>query len=90
MELKDAIYSRRSVRKYTDKIVDKETINELINAAVKAPSAMNAQPWVFYVIQDKDLLKELSDMLHHFLLYSQRNKDHSRKLIVVLLHRISC
>lgn len=61
MELKEAIFTRRSVRKYKDQPVSKETINTLIEAAIQAPSASNSQPWAFAVIQDPELLKSYSD-----------------------------
>lgn len=61
MEVKDAIYDRRSVREFTDNLVDKATVNELLAAAVQAPSAMNMQPWAFVVIQDKALLRAYSN-----------------------------
>ncbi len=68
MELKDAIYSRHSVRNFTPEMVDKQMIDELLNAAVQAPSAMNVQPWAFSVIQDNDLLKDLSTRAKTYLL----------------------
>jgi nitroreductase len=61
MELKEAIYTRRSVRKFKDQPVSKETINSLIEDAIQAPSATNSQPWAFVVIQDAELLKKYSD-----------------------------
>ena len=50
----DCIYTRRSVRKYLDKPVPKELIDELLNAAVMAPSAMNSQPWHFTIVEGKE------------------------------------
>lgn len=67
MNVKEAISTRRSVRDYTDRHVDKATVEELIHAAVQAPSAMNQQPWAFGVIQDKALLRALSDRAKHLL-----------------------
>jgi len=61
MELKEAIYHRRSVRDYTNQPVDRETVMDLVCAATQAPSAINQQPWEFVVIQDKALLKSYSD-----------------------------
>ena len=52
MELIDAITTRRSVRKYQDKPVEREKINQCIEAARLAPSACNSQPWHFIVIDD--------------------------------------
>ena len=61
MELMDAIYKRRSVRAYADRKVDKAIVTTLIKTAIQAPSALNAQPWAFAVIQDAARLKQYSD-----------------------------
>jgi len=55
MEVKEAIRKRRSVRKYKDKLVTDEIIDELIEAARLAPSGNNVQPWRFYVVRNKEL-----------------------------------
>lgn len=61
MEVLEAIQIRRSVRAYTDQPIDKAMVTALMQAATMAPSAVNHQPWVFAVIQDKQLLKSYSD-----------------------------
>ena len=61
MELMNAIYGRRAVRAYTSDPLDEDIIKTLLDAAVHAPSAMNAQPWAFAIIQDRTLLRSLSD-----------------------------
>jgi nitroreductase len=48
-----AIYQRRAVRKYKDQPVERELIEEVIDAGRMAPSAVNRQPWEFYVLTDK-------------------------------------
>jgi len=55
MEALDAIRTRRSVRKFTDKLIPKEVIDKLLEAAMSAPSARNQQPWHFVVIDDKNI-----------------------------------
>ncbi len=45
------IENRRSIRKYTKTAIPEQDIREIIEAAVKAPSAKNRQPWNFIVIQ---------------------------------------
>ena len=50
---------RRSIRKYLDKEVSDEIIEELLHAAMSGPSACNRRPWIFYVIKDQDKLSEL-------------------------------
>lgn len=57
------IYSRRAVRKYKKKSVDPEFILQLIEAGRMAPSAMNRQPWHFYVISGSKRIKELSQAI---------------------------
>lgn len=53
--------SRQSDRKYSDKAVEKEKIERIIEAGRIAPSACNAQPWKFIVVDDKTLLGQLAD-----------------------------
>ena len=59
MELKEVLYKRRSVRKYTEEAVSDEMIEELLHAAMSGPSACNQKPWEFYVITNPDKLEEL-------------------------------
>jgi nitroreductase len=49
MDVKQAIQTRRSVRKYLDRPVPKELVIEILEAANLAPSATNRQPWEFVV-----------------------------------------
>jgi nitroreductase len=57
----EAILSRRSVRRYKARQIGQETIRILLEAAVRAPTAAHQEPWGFVVIQDKDILKKISD-----------------------------
>ena len=54
------LLDRKSIRKFTDKIISEEDITKLLTAAMQAPSACNQQPWEFIVVDDKALLVELS------------------------------
>ena len=56
----EAIFTRRSIRKYQDKKIEKEKIEKLLKAAMQAPSAWNQQPWEFLVIEDEETLKKLA------------------------------
>ena len=49
----NAIYLRSSVRQYTDEPVDIRDIEKLMRAAMAAPSAVNQQPWEFYIARDE-------------------------------------
>lgn len=55
------IYTRRSIRKYTDQAIPGETINRIIKAGMNAPSAGNEQPWHFVVINDRNILNTIAD-----------------------------
>lgn len=52
MDVKTAIETRFSVRKFEDKPVEREKINQCLEAARLAPSACNSQPWHYIVIDD--------------------------------------
>jgi nitroreductase len=58
----DAINTRCSVRHYTPDKLDRDTIHVLLDAAVRAPTAIHAEPWAFVVIQDTQLLRHVSDV----------------------------
>jgi len=60
MNVKEAIYTRRAVREFKDTAVDQETIRQLIDAAIQAPSAVNQQPWSFCVVRDQAVLAQIS------------------------------
>lgn len=55
----DNIATRVSVRSYLDKPVEDAKIEQMLRAAMAAPTAMNRQPWHFVVINDKVQLKAL-------------------------------
>jgi len=59
MDAMEAILSRRSIRRYTDKPVPQEVITELLKVAMSAPSASNEQPWHFVIIDDRRILDEI-------------------------------
>jgi len=65
-----AIYHRRAVRAYRPEQPPEAQIRELLEAAVQAPTAMHLEPWGFAVVQDRALLKRLSDRAKSLLLKS--------------------
>lgn len=54
------IFARRSIRKFLPTMVEDEKIEQLLRAAMAAPSAGNQQPWEFYVVRDKRVIQDLS------------------------------
>ena len=63
----EAIYARRAVREYQTTSPGRGLINELIDAAAQAPSAMNLQPWSFCVIEGVERLADYSEEAKAFL-----------------------
>lgn len=60
MDIIEAIYTRRAVREFTAEPVDDKALRQIIDAAIQAPSAVNQQPWSFFVVRDKALLAQIS------------------------------
>lgn len=75
----DTIFTRRSVRKYLDKPVEKEKIERLLRAAMQAPSATNQQPWEFLVITEKPKV----EFLANFSPYAKLLKDAPMAIVVL-------
>lgn len=59
----DFIYNRQSIRKFKDTPIPKEDIMELLKAATFAPSAKHQQNWHFVVLQNKDMINEMADIV---------------------------
>lgn len=55
------ILDRRSIRRYTSEPVTDNEIRAILECAMQAPSAMDARPWQFVVVDDRDTLNTLSD-----------------------------
>ena len=55
----EAIKMRRSIRRFAPKEIPDKIIEQMLEAARLAPSAINRQPWRFLVVKDKQLRKEL-------------------------------
>ena len=63
MDLLTALRSRRSIRRYTDRPVLPAVIDQLLEAATRAPSSHNSQPWRFVVITTASVKAELADRM---------------------------
>lgn len=59
MDLLDAIFTRRSIRKYSGEQVSQGEIQTILKAAMYAPSANNQQPWHFLVIDDVGIMDQI-------------------------------
>ena len=63
MELKECIYTRRSIRKYKPDSIPHEVLEELMEGAAMAPSGVNLQPWYFVVIETPKEVKKYTELM---------------------------
>ena len=60
MEFAEVVRKRRSIRRYKETPVPRESIVKLLEAARLAPSAAHRQPWHFIVVQDRETIGKLA------------------------------
>jgi len=63
MDLFDAIYARKSVRSFTPKIIENESLIQLVRAAMAAPSACDIRPWEFILVTKRQTLDKLANIM---------------------------
>ena len=59
MTVKEAIETRKSIRKYSTKPIEAEKLTRVLEAGRLAPSAMNLQDWKFIAVTDPEKIKEM-------------------------------
>ena len=65
MEKLGYILDRRSIRRFKDQNIDRDTVKQLVTAAMYAPSAVNRQPWHFVVIDQRQMLNKIMGIHPH-------------------------
>lgn len=75
----ETIFNRKSVRSYTDQPVDMDQLMMLVRAGMAAPTGMNRQPWDFFIVQDKEAMKALSEKLP----YARMLKEAQAAIVVI-------
>ncbi len=78
MDIIEKILSRKSIRQYTAKPVPREVIDEVLHAAMSAPSAGNERPWHFLILTERALL----DAIPKFHPYSAMLKQAGVAILV--------
>jgi nitroreductase len=67
-EMLELIMSRQSDRSYSDRAIEKEKLERVLESGRLAPSACNSQPWKFILVDDADLLNKLAEAASEKLL----------------------
>ena len=62
MDFLQVIEKRKTFRKYSEKPVERELLDAIINVAQTAPSSRNSKSTVFMIVEDRDTLDALSQM----------------------------
>lgn len=58
----NSIFKRKSIRKFKDKKVETEKIENLLKAGMQAPSALNTQAWEFLVVENEESIEKIAKM----------------------------
>lgn len=78
MDALETIYTRRSIRHYTNETVPDDLLETVLRAAMAAPSAQNQQPWQFIVIRERATL----DVIPQFHPHAQMLKEAGLAVVV--------
>lgn len=62
MDLLEAIFSRRSIRKYSGEPITEEDLTTVLKAGFHAPSAHNHRPWEFIIVKDKKKFEQIAQI----------------------------
>lgn len=58
--LRQLFLERHSIRRYTDEPVDAESVREILEAALLAPTSKNKRPWQFVVVENRTTLEQMA------------------------------
>jgi nitroreductase len=83
-EMLELINRRQSDRKYSNKPVEADKLERIIEAGRMAPSACNAQPWKFIVATDHELIEELAEAASAKLLGMNTFVGQAKVLVIIV------
>jgi nitroreductase len=82
------VEGRKSIRRYLDRPIEREVIERCLEAARAAPSAENAQPWRFLVIDDPELKQHFSRQVFSGI-YSVSKFAAQAPVLILILSRLN-
>lgn len=77
------IVTRRSVRSFINKPISRENLDQIITAAIYAPSGMNRQSWHFTIIQNREKIQQLHEVMGKNLGNTNYNLYNAEVMILV-------
>jgi len=95
-ELFEAIHSQRAIRRFTDEPVTDDEVHKVLDAATRAPSASNTQPWSFVVVRDPERRRQLAelyakswDIAKHFYGEPEKAEDDWERRMLVAVNKLA-
>jgi len=85
MKIIDSIQKRYSLRNYADKPIEKEKIERCLEAARLAPSACNAQPWKFVVVDKPELKEQVANAARAEMLNMNKFANEAPVIIAIVM-----
>lgn len=82
--LQKIIRNRRSIRRYSDRPVERDKILACLEAARLAPSAQNVQPWRFLVVDDPEVKARTAEAAFSGIFSSSRFVEQAPVIVVML------
>lgn len=87
MNFEKLVLQRESVRKYTDKDIEKQDIVKCVETARMTPSAHNSQPWTFVVVDDKDLKDKVADTTYNAVVRFNKFVPNAKVIVAVVIEK---
>lgn len=87
MNFQELILKRQSTRKFSSKPVEKAKLDLCVEAARLSPSACNAQPWTFVVIDDEKLKNEVASQTFGLLDKFNKFTLHAPVIVVIVMEK---
>ncbi|MCF8297188.1 MAG: nitroreductase family protein [Saprospiraceae bacterium] len=87
MEFSELIKIRQSVRKYSNKAVEKEKIEKCLEAARLAPSASNSQPWKYIVVDEPALKNKVAEATFDNLVKFNKFAVEAPVIVVIVIEK---
>lgn len=87
MDFEKLVLQRESVRKYTDKPVEREDIIKCVEAARMTPSAHNSQPWTFVVIDNKELMQKVANETFNAVVRFNKWVPNAQAMVAVVIEK---
>ncbi len=78
---------RQSVRKYLDKSIETEKINQIIEACRIAPSASNSQPWKLIIVDEPELKNQVANATFNKAISFNKFAPESAAIGVVVIEK---